>query len=85
MESAAERKARLKALRQEAATAEEGTEAARPAAAAAPPASAAPEPPMLKFRNYAPRDEKIEHEKVLLWSVPAGRSCCSTHYTGHSW
>jgi len=74
MESAAERKARLKALRQEAASAEEGTEAARPAtAAAAPAASAAPEPPTLKFRNYAPRDEKIEHEKVCssAWALPA--------------
>ena len=61
MESAAERKARLKALRQEAAAAET-SEPARPAAAAAQPAAV--EPPTLKFRNYAPRDEKIDHEKI---------------------
>ena len=62
MESAEERKARLKALRQEAAAAEVSEPAARPAAAAVQPA--APEPPTLKFRNYAPRDEKIEHDKI---------------------
>jgi coiled-coil domain-containing protein 12 len=63
MESAAERKARLKALRQEAAAAEVSEPAVRPAAAAATQ-PAAPEPPTLKFRNYAPRDEKIEHDKI---------------------
>ena len=70
MESAAERKARLKALRQEAVAAEEGREAAQPVAAVAPAANAAPQPPTLKFRNYAPRDEKIEHEKVFLRLAP---------------
>ena len=51
MEDAATRKARLKRLREEA----DATEAAVPAAV---------EEPKLKFRNYAPRDEKIEHEVV---------------------
>ena len=51
MEDAAARKARLKRLREEA----DATEAAAPAAV---------EEPKLKFRNYAPRDEKIEHEVV---------------------
>ena len=51
MEDAAARKARLKRLREEA----DATEAAVPAAV---------EEPKLKFRNYAPRDEKIEHEVV---------------------
>jgi hypothetical protein len=51
MEDAAARKARLKRLREEA----DATQAAEPAAVAEP---------KLKFRNYAPRDEKIEHEPV---------------------
>ena len=74
MESAAERKARLKALRQEAAAAED-TEAARPVA---PAANAAPEPPTLKFRNYAPRDEKIEHQKVFLVPGPQVTRLCQS-------
>lgn len=51
MEDAAARKARLKRLREEA----DATQAAE---------AAAVEEPKLKFRNYAPRDEKIEHETV---------------------
>jgi coiled-coil domain-containing protein 12 len=50
MEDAAARKARLKRLREEA----DATEAVQAAA----------EEPKLKFRNYAPRDEKIEHDAV---------------------
>lgn len=49
MESAQERKARLKAIRQ----------AAGDVTPAAPPAAA--EQPKLKFRNYNVRDQKIEH------------------------
>ena len=50
MEDAAARKARLKRLREEA----DATQAAEEPT----------EEPKLKFRNYAPRDEKIEHEAV---------------------
>ena len=32
-------------------------------------AQAAPEEPVIKFRNYAPRDEKIVHEKVRFQAV----------------
>lgn len=49
MQDAASRKARLKRLREEA----DATQPAEPPAV---------EEPKLKFRNYAPRDEKIEHE-----------------------
>lgn len=51
MEDATSRKARLKRLREEA----DATQPAEPAAV---------EEPKLKFRNYAPRDDKIEHEVV---------------------
>jgi hypothetical protein len=57
MEEALARKERLKALKQAAELAQgppQESEEAQPA----------PEKPVLKFRNYAPRDEKIEHEKV---------------------
>lgn len=50
MEDAATRKARLKRFREE--------------ADAMQAMEAAAEEPKLKFRNYAPRDEKIEHDAV---------------------
>lgn len=63
MEDAAARKARLKALREAAGAdgdaAPQSTETAAPAAEDAEPSE-----PVLKFRNYAVRDEKIEHAKV---------------------
>ena len=49
MEDATQRKARLKRMREEA-DATQSTEAP------------AVDEPVLKFRNYAPRDEKLEHE-----------------------
>ena len=61
MESAQARKARLKALREAAAGADE-----------ADVPSAAPEEPVLKFRNYAIKDEKnIEHTTVDAAQAPA--------------
>lgn len=66
MEDAATRRARLKALRQAA----EALEKEIPAAGDVndvedkPKKEAAAEEPTLKFRNYAPRDQKIAHEKV---------------------
>lgn len=64
MEDAATRRARLKAIR-EAAEALEGAEL-HPAETEAPVPEdkAVDEEPVLKFRNYAPRDEKIAHEKA---------------------
>ncbi len=60
MESAEARKARLKALREAAAGADE-----------ADVPSAAPEEPVLKFRNYAVRDQKnIEHTTVDAAQAP---------------
>ena len=59
-ESAAARKARLKALREEAEAVGGGADQQQPAAGAA---AAAGDEPVLKFRNYAaPKD--IQHEKV---------------------
>ncbi len=61
----------MKALR-EAADAD-GAAAPAPTDAApsskATDAAAAPEEPVIKFRNYAPRDEKIVHEKVRFLSI----------------
>ncbi len=64
MEDAEARKERLKALRQ---AAEISREDGEDAAAAAP----AVEEPVLKFRNYSVRDEKIAHEKVEAVQPPA--------------
>jgi coiled-coil domain-containing protein 12 len=62
MEDPAARKARLKALR-EAAAGQGAADGGQDAAAAK--ADQEPEKPVLKFRNYNPKDEKrIEHEKV---------------------
>ena len=67
MEDAATRRARLKALR-EAAEAiekeEQGAPIEAPIAETKSKKEAEPEEPTLKFRNYAPRDQKIAHEKV---------------------
>lgn len=62
MEEAAARRERLKALKaaQQLVEGDAGTEAA------APEAAAEPQKPVLKFRNYAVKDEQhIQHEKVL--------------------
>ncbi len=60
MESAEARKARLKALREAAAGADEANVA-----------SAAPEEPVLKFRNYAVKDQNnIEHKTVDAAQAP---------------
>lgn len=75
MESAEQRKQRLKAMRQ-AAEAVEGDDA--PTAMDHQPTDAPADaenggaPPTLKFRNYALRDEKIDHEKVHAGGVGAG-------------
>lgn len=53
MESAAERRERLKALRQAAQLTENNTEDSQP------------EKPLLKLRNYKLRDKTIDHEQVL--------------------
>lgn len=71
MEDAAARKARLKAMRQEAAAAAEGGGDQAAAPPAEPPAEVPAEEPVLKFRNYAVRDEKIEHKKV--WRAALAR------------
>jgi cwf18 pre-mRNA splicing factor len=64
MEDAATRRARLKAIKA-AAEAMEGTEEpVAEAEASAPSQKLADAEPTLKFRNYAPRDEKIAHEKA---------------------
>jgi hypothetical protein len=64
MEDAATRRARLKAIKS-AAEAMEGTGQPDAEADAVPPASKPSDAePTLKFRNYAPRDEKIAHEKA---------------------
>jgi coiled-coil domain-containing protein 12 len=62
MEDAADRRARLKAIREAAAATGEA-----PGAGGDQPA-AEPEKPALKFRNYAVKDEnRIQHEKVRGW------------------
>lgn len=72
------RKARLAALRAEAAAAGEagGEEAAAPSAAEQQQVDAAQQQeagePVLRFRNYAPvADERIQHEKVRATAVAA--------------
>ena len=67
MEDAATRRARLKKLREAAEALEQVDQPDSGAAAAeeiAPKEKAEAEEPTLKFRNYAPKDEKIAHEKV---------------------
>lgn len=58
MEDAVARRERLKALKQAAQLVETVD------APAAAEAAQQPEKPVLKFRNYAVKDEKIQHEKV---------------------
>lgn len=66
MEIAAERRARLRALR-EASLATEGPSAA----AATVELSGLNEEPVLKFRNYAlAAEERIQHEKVEVAHIP---------------
>lgn len=69
MEDAAARKARLRALREEAAAADQAGEDGQPRE------PQEPQEPQLKFRNYAPKDEKIEHQKVST-GPPEGRRAC---------
>lgn len=77
METAEQRKQRLKAMRQ-AAQETEGADAPATTAGEDAPADHNGEgaAPVLKFRNYALRDEKIEHEKAR-----SGPSACdhNTH------
>lgn len=63
MDEAATRRARLKALR-EAAEAVDDQQRTQGAAAPTQDAVEPPKEPVLKFRNYAVRDEKIAHEKA---------------------
>jgi len=62
-ETAAERKARLRALREEAAAADPRIAPPEPApapAAGEPKEPNEPKEPVLKFRNYMPRDEELQ-------------------------
>ncbi|KAL4539454.1 hypothetical protein Ndes2437B_g02172 [Nannochloris sp. 'desiccata'] len=71
MEDAATRRARLKAIKAAAEARMEGSE--EPAAeveAVATASKSVDVEPTLKFRNYAPRDEKIAHEKVEAAKAP---------------
>eukprot|EP00798_Chlamydomonas_sp_ICE-L_P023793 gene23793-9355_t len=63
MEDAKARKERLKALKQAAATAEANEPSTRDP-------EPEPEAPVLKFRNYIVKDDKIEHEVVAPAVVP---------------
>eukprot|EP00878_Enallax_costatus_P007084 GHUV01007423.1.p2 GENE.GHUV01007423.1~~GHUV01007423.1.p2 ORF type:complete len:135 (+),score=49.96 GHUV01007423.1:500-904(+) len=63
MEDAVARRERLKALKQAAQLVESGDGAAADEAQQ-------PEKPVLKFRNYVVRDEKIEHEKIAPAQPP---------------
>ena len=59
-ETAAERKARLRALREEAAAADPRIAPPEPAPAPAAGEPKEPNEPGLKFRNYMPRDEELQ-------------------------
>ena len=63
MEDAATRRARIKQIKL-AAEAMEGAEQQAEAEAGSHASKSADAEPTLKFRNYAPRDEKIAHEKA---------------------
>jgi coiled-coil domain-containing protein 12 len=71
MDAAAERKQRLKALKEAQRLAEAKEDSS---AGAAPEAAAAAEPekPVLKFRNYVVKDQKIAHEQVRPLAPPVG-------------
>ena len=70
MESAAERRERIKALKEAAKLADQSGAADGAGEAAAGPAAggAAPDPekPVLKFRNYVVKDQRIEHEQASV-------------------
>lgn len=71
-----DRKARLAALRAEAAAAGEVADGGGEAAVAA---AAPTDEPVLRFRNYAPAaEERIQHEKVR--GVPVGRPAARGHW-----
>jgi cwf18 pre-mRNA splicing factor len=74
MEEAKARRERLKALKEAALLVEGGTDGDAATAVKGSSAEAQPpgEPPVLKFRNYVPRDEKISHEKVCGGRSHAG-------------
>ncbi|BDA50416.1 probable coiled-coil domain-containing protein 12 [Coccomyxa sp. Obi] len=63
MEAAADRKARLKALKEAAASAEHSQ-----TSTSAPSAQA--DEPVLKFRNYAVKDTRIEHQTIEAAQAP---------------
>ena len=63
MEAAADRKARLKALKAAAASAD----ATEPSTSAP---SAQGDEPVLKFRNYAVKDSRIEHQTIEAAQAP---------------
>lgn len=65
MEDPASRKERLRALREAARLADDQPHQAEQAEQAQPT-----EEPVLKFRNYVPRDDKIDHEKVEAAQPP---------------
>lgn len=66
MEDASSRRARLKSLREDARAAEQAE--VQPDEAASGALHIAE--PVLKFRNYTPRDERLEHQKVEAAHVP---------------
>lgn len=76
MEDAAARRARLKAMREAAEAEGQAAQVPADTAPLAQPtdAAAAPEEPVIKFRNYAPRDEKIVHEKVRFLAISNERN-----------
>lgn len=63
MEAAADRKARLKALKEAAASAE-------PSQTSTSAPSAQVDEPVLKFRNYAVKDTRIEHQTIEAAQAP---------------
>jgi hypothetical protein len=64
MEDAATRRARLAAIKAAAEAMEGDEQPAAEAEAATTTSKSADAEPTIKFRNYAPRDEKIAHEKA---------------------
>ncbi len=80
METAEQRKQRLKAMREAAEVAEGGD---APATMDHQPTTENSAPPTLKFRNYALRDEKIEHEKVGVLALVVGCMLCGVRTDVH--
>jgi coiled-coil domain-containing protein 12 len=83
MDAAAERKERLKALKEAQRLAESTGETSAGAAAEAA-AAAEPEKPVLKFRNYVVKDQKIAHEQVGALA-PSCRWVPSVHSSSWLW